>query len=230
MLSPSPPATPSLPAVTAVTVVIDVIRAFTTAAAAFAGGAPRVICAETVDQARVLAAARPGALLVGELWGVPPEDFDAGNSPCELLARDLRGREVVLVSQNGTPALAGAAGEPRTVLAAGLVNLAATVRWITARRASDVRIVCSDDADEDRVCADEILAALAGEPSDDRRATRRLEAAAVAHAEMWRRFHAPASVAAFERDVSACLKRDVQHFAMVAEPGRDSIVLFARRT
>jgi 2-phosphosulfolactate phosphatase len=82
----------------AVTVVVDVIRAFTTAAAAFAAGAQRVICAESVEQARALATVRPSALLAGELWGLPPADFDAGNSPHELCARDLRGRDVILVA------------------------------------------------------------------------------------------------------------------------------------
>jgi 2-phosphosulfolactate phosphatase len=197
----------------ATTVVVDVIRAFTTAAAALDAGARRVVCVETVAAAQELAASRPGALLAGEEWGLPPAGFHAGNSPLELAAAPVAGRDVVLRSQNGTAALAAAVAAPR-LLAAGLVNVSATARWIGRHGDREVTIVCSSDGDEDRACAEQLAEALAGRAPGVHRA--RLRAAAAEHVAVWRRFHEPAAVRAFERDVEACLTLDVYDFAMLA--------------
>jgi hypothetical protein len=52
-----------------IVVVIDVIRAFTVAAYAFAGGAQRLWLVRTVEEALALREREPGALLAGEIGG-----------------------------------------------------------------------------------------------------------------------------------------------------------------
>src|SRR5690606_22486990 len=51
-----------------------------------------------------------GVLLAGERGGLPPQGFDRGNSPAELMGLELRGRRLVLTTTNGTRALEAVAG------------------------------------------------------------------------------------------------------------------------
>ena len=67
-------------------VVIDVLRAFTTAAYAFAAGARRIWLVETVEEALAVKAARPGTLAMGENRGRWVEGFDFSNSPVGVAA------------------------------------------------------------------------------------------------------------------------------------------------
>ena len=71
-------------------VVVDVLRAFTTAAYAFAAGARHVYLVAGVDEALAFKAAsrRPGD---GEEHGRRPAGFDFANSPTELAAADVAG-------------------------------------------------------------------------------------------------------------------------------------------
>lgn len=85
-----------------VVVVIDVLRAFTTAAFALSAGAGEIILVGEVDEARQLRAALPGALMMGEVGGLPIEGFDYGNSPSALLEADLQGRTIIQRTSAGT--------------------------------------------------------------------------------------------------------------------------------
>jgi 2-phosphosulfolactate phosphatase len=105
-----------------VAIVIDVIRATTTLAVVFDGGCERVLVAGDIPEARAFVARHPGAyLLAGEVGGLRPPGFDFGNSPVELAAADLRERELVFSTTNGTRALRACAGA-RAILAGSLRN------------------------------------------------------------------------------------------------------------
>ncbi|HEU5370588.1 MAG TPA: 2-phosphosulfolactate phosphatase [Ktedonobacterales bacterium] len=107
---------------TDVAVVIDVIRATTTLAVLFDRGCARVLVAGDIPAARTFAAGHPGAyLLAGEVGGLRPPGFDFGNSPVELAAADLSGREVIFCTTNGTRALHACAGAG-AILAGSLRN------------------------------------------------------------------------------------------------------------
>jgi len=131
-----------------VCVVIDALRASASIVAMLDAGAPEILLAATVDEARrLVAAARARYWLVGEVGGQPPADFDHGNSPTELRAADLRGREVVFATSNGTRALVGLAAAP-AVFVGGVVNgsaIAARAVDEAARRGLGLEIVCSGD-------------------------------------------------------------------------------------
>lgn len=88
-----------------VVVVVDVLRASTTIVAAIESGASSIRAVAAVEEARLLKAEQPGLLLCGEVGGLPPPGFDAGNSPVELSNRDLNGHHLVLATSNGTPLL-----------------------------------------------------------------------------------------------------------------------------
>lgn len=106
-------------------VVIDVIRATTTLCLLFDRGCERVLLAPGIAEARA-ARTRLGAayLLAGEVGGLPPTGFDIGNSPVEVARKELRGRQVIFATTNGTRAMRACLGG-RKVLAGALRNATA---------------------------------------------------------------------------------------------------------
>jgi phosphosulfolactate phosphohydrolase-like enzyme len=146
-----------------VAVVIDVLRATSTAAVLLGRGVSRLRVA-TVEEAAALPPDRH--LLVSERL---PGGID--NSPALAASLDLetvRGRELVLVTTNGTRALEAAAKLAPRVLAASFLNLSATAKALAGEPA--VTLVPAGDFDgqvahlEDELCADALAAALAGTP------------------------------------------------------------------
>ena len=152
-----------------VTVVIDVLRATSTITQALATGYERVLCADSIERAASMRA--PGRVIAGERRCVMPPGFDQGNSPLE--AAELRGREFVLATGNGTPTIVAAAGCTPSVLVACMLNLSSV---ITALRSpgvdsdADVQISCSGTdggpALEDMYVAGRLSAALPGSRTD----------------------------------------------------------------
>jgi 2-phosphosulfolactate phosphatase len=112
-----------------VVVAIDVIRAFTTAAYAFAAGAESIWMVAEVDEAIELARAIPGALAMGEDRGRRPDAFALSNSPVGAFEADVAGRTLVQRTSAGTRGLIAAAEADR-VFAASLVCASATARAV----------------------------------------------------------------------------------------------------
>ncbi|MEU8821949.1 2-phosphosulfolactate phosphatase [Actinoplanes sp. NPDC048796] len=136
-----------------VVVVIDVIRAFTTAAVAFERGAAEIVCVASADAGRELRRAWPDRLLIGEVGGLKPADFDYGNSPLEMSAARVEGRGLIQATTNGTR---GLVRHPHAaaLLAASAVNVAATARWIAGNHpGTPWTLVCTGRGAEDRACA-----------------------------------------------------------------------------
>lgn len=84
-----------------VIIVIDQIRASTTITTALDLGCSELLLAGDVETARRLGR-EDGRLLAGEQQGIKPDDFDFDNSPSELSRADIRGRNLVLCTTNGT--------------------------------------------------------------------------------------------------------------------------------
>lgn len=147
--------------------VVDCLRATTTIAAALAAGCTAVTPMREESAARSLAAAR-NALLAGERNCVPPAGFALGNSPAEFTTERVDGREVVLWTTNGSQALRVAVeGGASDVLAFGLVNLAATARYLRQCRCRQLAVVCAGTEGEfsleDAFTAGALLEGVAGE-------------------------------------------------------------------
>jgi 2-phosphosulfolactate phosphatase len=110
-------------------VAIDVIRAFSTAAYAFAAGAREIWLVAEVDEALAFKARHPGALAMGEDHGRRPEGFDFSNSPVALSRADLSGRVMVQRTSAGTRGVTAARSASR-LWCAGLVCASATARAV----------------------------------------------------------------------------------------------------
>jgi len=161
----------NLPHIDDTVIVIDVLRSFTTAAVALARGARAIYPVEGIAAAVTLANSLPNALLVGAVAGGDPvPNFDFGNSPSQLMAADLAGRNIVLSTAAGVRGLQRFRGI-RRLFAASLVCARATADAIRAAGAKDVCFVITGDwvdrdGDEDIACADYIEALLRGEPDN----------------------------------------------------------------
>jgi 2-phosphosulfolactate phosphatase len=156
-----------------VVVVIDVIRAFTVAAYAFAGGASEIWLVRHVEEALALKANEPSAVLAGEVNGRQIPGFDLSNSPAQMAQAEVRGRLVIQRTGSGTRGAVSAVNAER-LLACSLVNAHATARY-TAKLAKELGSEIAlfptaslpdelDDPNEDDYCADYVAALLLGSP------------------------------------------------------------------
>ena len=151
-------------------VVIDVLRAFTTAAYAFAAGAREILLVSAVEEVLQLRQRFPDVLLAGEVDGLPIPGFDLSNSPSALAGKDLRGRRLVQRTSAGTQGVVNSQ-HAGLLLASSFVCASATVEYLRQRAPRDVSFVITGilgprDGDEDRACAEYMAALLRGETPD----------------------------------------------------------------
>ena len=158
-----------LPNVYSTVVVIDVIRAFTTAAYAFAAGAREILPTETVAQALELAEHVPDSIVMGHAeGGLPPKGFDFGNSPSALIGQDFSDRRVVQRTGAGTKGLVACA-DTETLLAASFPCAGATVRYLKSLNIEEVTFLATGDHEaihEDLACAKYMEALLSDSSAD----------------------------------------------------------------
>lgn len=207
-----------------VVVVIDVIRAFTTAVAAFDLGAAAIHAVETVESAHVLRREVPGSFLMGEVRGRRPHGFDAGNSSLELARHDLTGRTVVQRTSNGTRGLVRF-GRSSVLVAAAAVNAQATAHWAQAQRPRSVLLVSTGTTSEDLVCAAYIAEIIEGRSPDGNALADAIRASATEHIGLWSRPRDPAELTDFTADIEACAAVDSSEVVMVARLDGPAVVL-----
>jgi 2-phosphosulfolactate phosphatase len=156
-------------------VVIDVLRATSTITLALASGYERVLVAGSIDEATALRT--PQRTLAGEVGCARAPGFDLGNSPEETLTP--RGRELVLATTNGAPAIVACAAVADEVLVASLLNLSAVVAQLAGRE--DVLLVCAGTdgrvSMEDVYLAGRLSSQLEGPRTDAARIAEALAAA-----------------------------------------------------
>jgi 2-phosphosulfolactate phosphatase len=109
-------------------VVVDVLRAFTTAAHAFARGARDIVLVATVDEAFAWRERCPDVLVMGEVDGLVVPGFDLSNSPAEVAtAAVVAGRRLVHRTSAGTQGVVRSLAAQRLV-AASFVCAGATAQ------------------------------------------------------------------------------------------------------
>lgn len=152
---------------TGLVVVIDVIRAFSNAAYAFSVGAESITLVSGVEEALALKAQMPGALVMGEVGGLPPAGFDFGNSPTEIVRQDLRGKRLIQRTGAGTQGAVRSVNAER-LFAASFAVAGATVQAILQAQPEQVTFVITgrDFGDEDLSCAQYLEARLKGQEPD----------------------------------------------------------------
>ena len=174
-----------------VVVVIDVLRSFTTAAYAFAGGARAVVPAHTLEEIREMTRLYPRSRTTGAHGGGRQvEGLDFGNSPSQVAGLDLSGVTLIQYTAGGVRGLIDC-DHASEVLAAGLVCARATAAYIERLEADTVTFVITGlwtdrDGDEDHACADLIEAYLLGRRPDVTAFEQR-----VRHSDFGRRFGDP---------------------------------------
>ena len=152
-------------------IVIDVIRAFTVAAYALAGGAQELWLVRTVEEAFALRERNPEVLLIGEVGGRLIPGFDLNNSPALMTASDVRGR--ILVQRTGAGTQGALAVVNAThILLSSLVNARATAAYARVLAESTGGIVTlhptqggldNGEPGEDQVCANYLEALIKGQ-------------------------------------------------------------------
>jgi 2-phosphosulfolactate phosphatase len=192
---------------------IDVIRAYTAAAFGLAAGAERILLTATVEEALALRERIPGARVMGEVGGLPPQGFDFGNSPSELAGRNLAGHTLIHRTSAGTQG-AVRAQQAAHLFGASFVVAGATARAITALRPDEVTLVATgqrpdDSGDEDLALADYLRLLLLGSPADPGAFLTR-----VRRSEAAQKFLDPAKPDFPAADLDFCMQLDRFAFAM----------------
>lgn len=202
--------------------VIDVLRAFTTAAVAFANGASHIVMVSAIDEALALRATGIGHLCMGEAKGHKPPAFDFGNSPFEMTSADVRGKVLIQRTSAGTQGVVAAASRSRHLFAASLVTASATARALRATGTDPITLVAMGDSgvartDEDELCALHLRNLLIGRPGDPAAVAALIRAGGDSE-----RFRDPTKPHLDPRDLDIALHTDRYDFALRAtiEDGR----------
>lgn len=213
------------PQLEGVIVVVDVLRAFSTAAYAFAAGARAMVVAHSLDEVAPLRRRHAPTVTVGaQAGGMMVPGFDHGNSPASMAARDLTGFTVIEYTAGGVRGLIDCEHAP-AVLAASLVCARATADYVRRLQPETVTFVITGlwtdrDGDEDHACADLIEAYLANEQPwlEDYEAR-------VRRSDFGRRFGDPGYPHLPRADLELCARADRFDFAMPMQRTRDGVVV-----
>ncbi len=210
---------------TGTVIVIDVIRAFTTAAYAFQVGAESINLVGTVNEAFALKEKIPGALIMGEDRGLPPQGFDFGNSPTEILKQDLKGKHLIQRTSAGTQGVVRSVNAG-AMLAASFVVARATVRYVQGLYADQVTFVITGmhNDEEDLACAEYLEALFKKQNPDPAPFIQRVYASkdAMLHLNP-QKPEFPAT------DLEYCTRLDACNFAMTISRQKDRLVMRAVR-
>ena len=207
-------------------VAIDVIRAFTTAAFAFAAGAQEIVLVGEVEEALALRERFPGSLVMGEVSGLRPEGFDYGNSPSALIGLDLSGRRLIQRTSAGTQGIVRSQ-RAEALLASSFVCASATVRHLQRQSPESVTFVVTGvfpgvNGDEDAACADYLAALLRGKSPNIAPFVQRVCDSSEGH------FFDESPPGSPLSDLECCLSVDRFDFAMVVERRNGLMVMEAR--
>ncbi len=208
-------------------VAIDVLRAFSTAAYALAAGVDSIALVATVEEAFALRDRLPGALIMGEVGGLPIEGFDFGNSPAPFETLDLSGKRMVQRTSAGTQGIVRSRNA-RHLLAASFCCAGATTEHLRRLNPERVTLVPTGrgdnngQGDEDVACADYLEALLRGEGSDGEPYVRR-----VRESRAGRKFLDPEQPDFPLRDLERCMEIDRFPFALVVH--REEGLLLMRK-
>jgi len=136
-------------------VVIDVLRAFTTAAYAFATGAKEIILVASIEEALKMHRQDQTLILMGEEHGRLIPGFHYGNSPEEIRKANLKDRRIVQRTSAGTQGVV-ACSHANQLMIASFVVAEATLKRILEHSPSQVSLIVTGtiNGDEDLALAE----------------------------------------------------------------------------
>jgi len=123
----------------AVVVVVDILRASSAICAAFINGASKIIPVETLDEAKKMK--EKGYIVAAERDGIIRNFADFGNSPFSFTSENVKGKEIVYSTTNGTQSIHLASSGYQVIIGAFL-NLSAVSKHLI-RTGRDVLILCA---------------------------------------------------------------------------------------
>lgn len=211
-----------------VVVVIDVIRAFTTAAFAFAAGAERIMLVATVDEALNLRQRFPQWLVMGEVDGRAPSSFDFSNSPTALLGVDFRGRSLVQRTSAGTQGVVRSR-QADVLLTSSFCCANATAAYIRRLSPALVTFVITGDGpdgrgEEDWACSEYLEGLLSGRQPEPEHYIRRVKECRTSQLV----FANSQDAQMPWEDIECCTQIDRFDFAMIVERKNGSLVMQPR--
>lgn len=142
-------------------VVIDVLRAFTTAAFAFSGGAKEIILVSTLEEAFKKHHQDQSLILMGEQEGKLIEGFHYGNSPKEIQQASVSGRRLVQRTSSGTQGVVRCS-HAQQMLISSFVVAEATLKRISELNPAHVSFIVTGrvNGDEDLALAEYLQSRL----------------------------------------------------------------------
>lgn len=142
-------------------VVIDVLRAFTTAAYAFAAGAKEIVLVSTAEEALRMHQEDNSLILMGENEGRPITGFHYGNSPYDIQKCALSGHKIVQRTSAGTQGVVSCRHADQLIIASFVVA-EATLKYIVKLSPSHVSFIVTgtQDGDEDLALAEYLKSKL----------------------------------------------------------------------
>lgn len=147
-----------------VVVVIDVFRATSAICTAFETGVNSIIPVSSVGEA--LEYKQRGYLVAAERNGEVVEGFHMGNSPFSYMDPNLKGKDVVLTTTNGTKAIERAKAADQIIIGSFL-NLSAVVNFLEEEN-KNVILLCAGWKDrfnmEDTLFAGAVISKLKENP------------------------------------------------------------------
>lgn len=147
-------------------IVIDVLRAFTTAAFAFARGAKEIILVSSPEEAFQKYREDQTLVLMGEQEGKFIDGFHYGNSPQEMQKAFISGQRIVQRTSSGTQGAVGCRHAPQ-MLVASFVVAEATLKRIRDLNPSHVSFIVTGrtNGDEDLALAEYLQCRLSNQPA-----------------------------------------------------------------
>jgi 2-phosphosulfolactate phosphatase len=209
-----------------VVVVIDVLRAFSTAAYAFASGVKDIRLVSTIEDAYRLKKKVPQSMIMGEAEGLKVPGFDFGNSPPQFDDINLDGRHLIQRTTSGTQGVVRSR-KAEVLLAAGFCNVRATSQYVAALAPPEVTFVITGLrpggwGDEDAACADYLEALLVGHNPEPSRYLQR-----VIDSPPGQLFQDPELVDYPLQDLEYCLAIDRFSFALPIRKQEEHLLMIA---
>jgi 2-phosphosulfolactate phosphatase len=198
---------------TGLVVVIDVLRAFSTAAYAFAAGVEEIYLVSSVEDAFTLKRNISYSKIMGEVDGIPVEGFDFGNSPNQFDGLDLSGIPLIQRTTSGTQGVIRSRSADQ-LITTGFCTAGAVVNKIKEWSPANISFVSTGKrpggwGDEDQACADYLQACLLDEGVDPEKYLDRVK-----NSIPGRYFLNPNMIDYPEIDLDYCLQLDKFDFVM----------------
>tara|TARA_B100000927_G_C16471282_1_gene471636 strand:- start:1110 stop:1841 length:732 start_codon:yes stop_codon:yes gene_type:complete len=126
-------------------VVVDILRATSAMCAAFHNGVKTITPVSTVEEALEYKS-KSDYIIAAERNGEKVSGFDYGNSPIQYVKSNIKDKNLVMTTTNGTRAI-NIAKKDHEVVIGSFLNITALVKWLNKQN-KDIIILCAGWKDD----------------------------------------------------------------------------------